>query len=72
MPELAAWLFDKIEKTTEPEALDYIGEVIAFDKGVDADYLANHQVVGILRRAWAEKQYELSRTRKGESEKYYS
>ena len=59
MPELAAWLFDQIEATNDFERLHYIAEVIALDKGMDAVYLADPRVVGILRRAWAEKRTEL-------------
>ena len=59
MDELAAWLFEQINSTTELERLDYIAEVIAFDKAIDAVYLASPQVLQILRRAWAEKKTEL-------------
>lgn len=60
MPELAEWLLDQIETTTELARMDYIAECIAFDKGIDAAYLADARVVSILRRAWAAKRDELS------------
>ena len=59
MPELAAFLLDGIEKTTDLGCLDYIGKVIALDKQMDALYLSNPQVVQILRRAWIEKREAL-------------
>lgn len=62
MPELAAWLLDEIEATTEPERLEMIGETIAHDKSINAEYLANPQVLQILRRAWGEKKQQLDST----------
>jgi hypothetical protein len=63
MHELAAWLLDEIESTTELERLDMIGETIAHDKPINSDYLANPQVLKILRRAWGEKKSELLDTK---------
>ena len=60
MHELAAWLLDEIEATTELERLNMIGETIAYDKSINAEYLANPQVLKILRRAWGEKKAELA------------
>ena len=61
MPELAAWLFDQIEATTELERLEFIGEVIAEDKANGAEYLSDPKVLGILRRAWGDKKTELEK-----------
>jgi len=71
MPELAAWLFDQIEATTELERLKFIAEILAEDKQNGAEYLADPKVLGILRRAWAEKKAELAidtETKIGESD----
>lgn len=61
MHELAAWLFNQIEATTEMERLEMIGETIAHDKSINAEYLQDPKVVAILRRAWGEKKTELEK-----------
>jgi hypothetical protein len=59
MDELAAWLLDQIEITTDMERLKRIGEAIAADADSKAAYLSDPKVLAILRRAWGEKRDEL-------------
>jgi len=60
MHELATWLLQQIEITTELERLAMIGNAIQHDKAINAEYLRNGNI-DVLRKAWAKKKEELDK-----------